>query len=252
MIIGEYNTSRPGIKLKEYGRNVQKLVDHIRNTPDKDKRTELAYTLIELIKQLTPTLKDQPENPQRLWDDLYIIADFNLDVNNPYPVPEPEVIFKKPMRVAYPQSEVRYKHYGKNLERLVKEALKLTDPQEREDAIIYLGKLMKTFYGNWNKETLDDSVIIKDLKILSGGALSMDIEKVREDNLFEKLYRERKKPNTRDGQERQGNSQSGSNGNSGNNNNSNNNKNNSNNRNQGNRPYNKNRHNNNQHRRRDS
>ena len=199
MIIGEYNTSRPGIKLKEYGRNVQKLVDYIRTLPDKEKRTELAYTLIELIKQLTPSLKDQPENPQRLWDDLYIIADFNLDVNNPFPVPEPEVLFKKPMRVAYPQSEVRYKHYGKNIERLVKEAMKLEDQQEREEAIIYLGKLMKTFYGNWNKETLDDSVIIKDIQLLSQGKLSMNIEKVREDNLFEKLYRERKKPRPQGG-----------------------------------------------------
>jgi hypothetical protein len=199
MIIGEYNTSRPGIKLKEYGRNVQKLVDYIRTIPEKEKRTELAFTLIELIKQLTPSLKDQPENPQRLWDDLYIIADFNLDVNNPYPVPEPEVLFKKPMRVAYPQSEVRYKHYGKNIERLVKEAMKLEDQQEREDAIIYLGKLMKTFYGSWNKETLDDSVIIKDIQLLSQGKLSMNIEKVREDNLFEKLYRERKKPRPQSG-----------------------------------------------------
>ena len=193
-MIGEYNTARPGIKLKEYGRNVQKLVDYIRTIPDKEKRTELAYTLIELIKQLTPSLKDQPENPQRLWDDLYIIADFNLDVNNPFPVPEPEVLFKKPMRVAYPQSEVRFKHYGKNIERLVKEAMKLENQQEREEAIIYLGKLMKTFYGNWNKETLDDSVILKDIQLLSQGKLTMNIDKVREDNLFEKLYRERKKP----------------------------------------------------------
>ena len=241
MEIGEYNTARPGIKLKEYGRNVQKLVDHIRNQPDKEKRTEMAYTLIELIKQLTPSLKDQPENPQRLWDDLYIIADFDLDVNNPYPVPLPEVVFKKPMRVVYPQSHVQYKHYGKNLERLVKEAMKLTDPQEREDAIIYLGKLMKTFYSNWNKETLDDSVIIKDLKILSGGALSMDLDKAREENLFEKLYRERKNPHPGNSNKEGGQS---------NNRNSNNNRNNSNNKNQ--RHFNKNRNNNNQHRRRDS
>ncbi len=199
MIIGEYNTVRPGIKLKEYGRNVQKLVDFIRTIPDKEKRTQMAFTLIDLIRQLTPSLKDQPDNPQRIWDDLYIIADFNLDVNNPYPVPIPEVLFKKPMRVAYPQSEVRYKHYGKNLERLVKEAMKLENLQEREDAIIYLGKLMKTFYGNWNKETLDDSVIIKDLKLLSGGKLDMNLDKVREDNLFEKLYRERKKPRPQGG-----------------------------------------------------
>lgn len=192
-MIAEYNTQRPMIILKEYGRNVQKLVEYIRSVPDKDKRTELAATLIDLIKQLTPSLKDQPENPQRLWDDLYIIADFVLDINNPYPVPEREILFKKPMKVAYPQSKVRYKHYGKNIEKLVKEALKKEDPQEKEEAIIYLGKLMKTFYSNWNKETLDDSVILNDIKIMSDGKLTLDIEKVREDNLFEKLYKEKKR-----------------------------------------------------------
>ena len=193
MIIGEYNSQRPDIILKEYGRNVQKLVEYLRTVEDKDKRTELAYTLIELIKQLTPSIKDQPDNPQRLWDDLYIIADFNLDVNSPYPMPAPELIFKKPMKMMYPKNDVRFRHYGKNIEKLVKEALKKDDPQEREESIIYLGKLMKTFYGNWNKETLDDSVILRDIQAMSGGALNMTIEKVREDNLFEKLYKERKK-----------------------------------------------------------
>ena len=195
----DYNTQRPHIILKEYGRNVQKLVEYIRTIPSKEKRTEMAYTLIELIKQLTPTIKDQPENPQRVWDDLYIIADFNLDINSPYPVPERDILFKKPEKVDYPQSQVRFKHYGKNIEKLVKEALKKEDPQEREDAIIYLGKLMKTFYGNWNKETIDDSVILKDIQAMSGGALNMTIEKVREDNLFEKLYKERKKAKPQQG-----------------------------------------------------
>jgi hypothetical protein len=197
----DYNTQRPQIILKEYGRNVQKLVEYIRTIPSKEKRTEMAYTLIELIKQLTPLIKDQPENPQRVWDDLYIIADFNLDVNSPFPVPERDILFKKPEKVDYPQSQVRFKHYGKNIEKLVKEALKKEDPQEREDAIIYLGKLMKTFYGNWNKETLDDSVILKDIQEMSGGALKMTIEKVREDNLFEKLYKERKKGGPQQGGE---------------------------------------------------
>ncbi|HEY9007970.1 DUF4290 domain-containing protein [Ohtaekwangia sp.] len=192
-MIGEYNTQRPGIILKEYGRNVQKLVEYIRTVQDKEKRTELSYTLIELIKQLTPSIKEQGDDPQRMWDDLYIIADFNLDVNNPYPVPERETLFKKPMKVEYPQSNIRFKHYGKNIEKLVKEALKKEDPQERQDAIIYLGKLMKTFYANWNKEPLDDSVILRDIQQMSGGALNMTIDKVREDNLFEKLYKERKK-----------------------------------------------------------
>lgn len=192
-MIGEYNTQRPGIILKEYGRNVQKLVEYIRTVQDKEKRTELSYTLIELIKQLTPSIKEQGDDPQRMWDDLYIIADFNLDVNNPFPVPEREILFKKPMKVEYPQSNIRFKHYGKNIEKLVKEALKKEDPQERQDAIIYLGKLMKTFYANWNKEPLDDSVILRDIQQMSGGALNMTIDRVREDNLFEKLYKERKK-----------------------------------------------------------
>jgi hypothetical protein len=192
-MIGEYNTDRPQIILKEYGRNVQKLVEYIRGIPSKEKRTELAYTLIELIRQLTPIVVEQPENPQRVWDDLYIIANFNLDINCPFPEPSREILFKKPERVEYPKGQVRFKHYGKNIEKLVKEALKIDDPQERQDAIIYLGKLMKTFYGNWNKETLDDSVILKDIQDMSGGALNMTIEKVREDNLFEKLYKERKK-----------------------------------------------------------
>ena len=199
MIIGEYNSERPDIILKEYGRNVQKLVEYLRSIESKEKRTEMAYTLIELIKQLTPSIKEQGDDPQRLWDDLYIIADFNLDVNNPFPVPEREILFKKPMRMNYPQSDVRFKHYGKNIEKLVKEALKKEDPQERQDAIIYLGKLMKTFYGNWNKETLDDSVILKDIQAMSGGALNMTIDKVREDNLFEKLYKERKKQRPQQG-----------------------------------------------------
>lgn len=222
--IGEYNTSREGIILKEYGRNVQKLVNYIRTIPDKDKRTQMATTLIELIKQLAPVAKEAQENPQRMWDDLYIMADFNLDVNNPFSTPDRTILFKKPRKMEYPQNDVRYRHYGKNIERLVLEATKKEDPQEREEAAIYIGKLMKTFYSAWNKETLDDSVIVKDIQILSKGKLTLSLDKVREENLFEKLYREQRNKNQRP----QGND----------------------NRNQprGNRPFKKNRH---QHRRRD-
>ena len=193
-MIGEYNTQRSNIILKEYGRNVQKLVEYIRAVPDKEKRTALATTLIDLIKQLNPAVKDQPENPQRMWDDLFVIANFDLDVEAPYPMPPEDTLTKKPMKMHYPQNDVRFKHYGKNIESLVKEALKKDSPEDKEEAIIYLGKLMKTFYSAWNKEALDDSVILKDIKSMSDGKLSMNIDKVREDNLFEKLYRDKAKP----------------------------------------------------------
>jgi hypothetical protein len=195
----EYNTQRGHITLKEYGRNVQKLVDYIREQPDKEKRTDMAYTLIELIKQLAPIAKEAPENPQRNWDDLYIIADFNLDLNSPYPIPDREVVFKKPIRMTYPQTDVKYKHYGKNVERLIKLASQNENAEERDESVIYLGKLMKTFYSNWNKESLDDTVIVKDIRIMSQGALNVSIDKVKEDNLFEKLYREKKKPHGQGG-----------------------------------------------------
>lgn len=196
-MIGEYNTAREHIILKEYGRNVQKLVNYIRTVPDKEKRTQLAITLIELIKQLAPVAKEAQENPQRMWDDLYIMADFNLDVDNPFTTPDRTILFKKPRKMEYPQNDVRFRHYGKNIEKLVKEAVKKEDPKELEEAAIYLGKLMKTFYSAWNKETLDDSVIVKDLQILSQGKLKLSLDKVREDNLFEKLYREQRKTNQR-------------------------------------------------------
>ncbi|MEX2335835.1 MAG: DUF4290 domain-containing protein [Fulvivirga sp.] len=193
----EYNTSQPPLILREYGRNVQKLVEYLRTIEDKEKRTESAETLIELMKQVTPTIRETPETSQKLWDDLYILSDFNLEIDGPYPIPEPEVLNKKPKRLDYSSHNIRYKHYGKNIELLIKEAIKKEDPQEREEAIIYIGKLMKSFYSSWNKEIIDDAVILENIKSISGGELNINLEKVREDNLFEKLYTTKRKPTTR-------------------------------------------------------
>ena len=209
MKIDEYNSQRSPILLKEYGRNVQRMIEYIKTVPDKDKRTRMAASLIDLIKQLNPAIKEQPDDPQRMWDDLFIMADFEFDVNAPYPVPPRDVLQKKPNRMPYPQSNVRFRHYGRNIEILVKEAMKKEDPQEREELVIYLGKLMKTFYSSWNKEILDDSVILKDIVAMSDGKLSIDLGKVREDNLFEKLYRESKRPFQHPHQHQQGGSGGG-------------------------------------------
>lgn len=184
----EYNTNQPPLILREYGRNVQKLVEYLKTIQDKDKRNESAETLIELMKQVTPTVKETPETSQKLWDDLYIMSNFDIDIDAPYPIPAPEVLNKKPKRLDYSKHDVKYKHYGKNIELLIKEAIKKEDSQEREEAIIYIGKLMKSFYSSWNKEVIDDSVILENIKTISGGELSIDLDKVKEDNLFEKLY----------------------------------------------------------------
>jgi hypothetical protein len=173
---------------------------------------------------------EQEQRPEDFWENTKLeMADFNLDVDNPFTTPDRTILFKKPRKMEYPQNNVRFRHYGKNIERLVKEAVKKEDPKEREEAAIYIGKLMKTFFGAWNKENLDDSVIVKDIGILSQGKLTLSLDKVREENLFEKLYREPRKSNSNNNRQQGG--ERGENRNQ-----------------RSNRPFKKNRH---QHRRRD-
>ena len=199
-----YNTSQEPIILKEYGRNVQKLVEYLKTIEDTEKRTEQANALIELMKQITPSIKETLETNQKLWDDLYIMAGFDIKLEGPYPVPEEEVLNKKPRSLGYNSNWIKYKHYGRNIELLILEAIKKEDPKEREEAIIYIGKLMKSFYGSWNKEIIDDEVILENMQRMSGGKLDIDLSKVREDNLFERLYKAKTRKSSEERENRGG------------------------------------------------
>jgi hypothetical protein len=183
------NNEKPKNKviLKEYGKNIQKLVDYVKTVPDKEKRTEYAYALVELMKQLNPLLKT--ESDQKLWDDMYIMSDFSLEVDAPFPMPEKELLGKKPLPIGYPKGEVRYKHYGRNIEKLIAKAIEIEDDKEQETALIYIGQLMRSFHSTWNRENFDDAIIIDDIKSLSKGKLHIDLEKVKENGLFETSMR---------------------------------------------------------------
>ncbi|MEQ9298258.1 MAG: DUF4290 domain-containing protein [Cyclobacteriaceae bacterium] len=180
----EYNTQRENLKLREYGRNVHRLVQYMKTVEDKDKRNVHAETMIELMKFVNPAMKESPEYAQKLWDDLFIMADYDLDIDSPFPKPEAN-LDKPPKRVAYPKMDVRFKHYGKNIELLVQIAKEKTDPEEKKWSTIYIGKLMKAFYAAGNRENIDDSIIIKNIRELSNNELDLDVEEVREGNLFE-------------------------------------------------------------------
>ncbi|MDO6438384.1 DUF4290 domain-containing protein [Cyclobacterium sp. 1_MG-2023] len=183
------NNEKPKNKviLKEYGKNIQKLVDYVKTVPDQEKRTEYAYALVELMKQLNPLLKT--ESDQKLWDDMYIMSDFSLEVDSPFPMPEKELLGKKPLPIGYPKGEVRYKHYGRNIEKLIAKAIEIEDDKEQETALIYIGQLMRSFHSTWNRENFDDAIIIDDIKSLSKGKLHIDLEKVKENGLFETSMR---------------------------------------------------------------
>lgn len=194
----DYNTQQNHLVLKEYGRNVQKLVDHIITIEDKDKRTKYAYTLVELMRQIHPGMRDAQDYSNKLWDDLYIMSGFNLDVDSPYPLPEKTLLGKKPKKVNYNMHNLAYKHYGRNIELLIEKAIQMDNEDERFVAIVYIGKLMKTFYATWNKENVDDAVILGHLREMSGNKLSLPLERIKAEALFDpSSSRERERsPNT--------------------------------------------------------
>jgi hypothetical protein len=181
----EFKNPQNHLILKEYGRNVQKLVDHITAMEDRDKRNRYASTLVELMRQIHPGMRDGQDYSNKLWDDLYIMSRFNLDVDSPYPLPEKTLLGKKPKPVAYNTHNLKYKHYGKNIELLIEKAIQLESEEDRLAAIAYIGKLMKTFYGTWNKENVDDNVILDHLREMSGNQLDISIERVKAESLFD-------------------------------------------------------------------
>lgn len=190
----EYNTSKSPLILKEYGRNVQMLVDYIKTLDDKEKRNKYSATLIELMNQITPSHKALNETNQKLWDDLFIMANFDLDVDSPFPIPDKEILHRKPQRLSYSSNDIRFKHFGKNMELLVAKAMEIDNKEDKETAVIYIGKLMKSFNITWNKDVLEDEVILRNIRILSNNELDIDIEKVKDQNLFESLYKEKSRP----------------------------------------------------------
>ncbi|WP_109832324.1 DUF4290 domain-containing protein [Reichenbachiella versicolor] len=186
----DYNTVRDNLTLREYGRNIQKLVQYLKTIEDPTERNKKAEVMTELMRQINPSIKDTPEIAQKLWDDMHIIADFELEVEGSFPKPDKEVIFKKPERVPYSNNEIVFKHFGRNIELLVDKAITLEDPEEQEAAIIHIGKLMKTFFSSYNKDVMEDDVVYANIRKLSKNRLDIDMAKVKEGNLFEPQKKE--------------------------------------------------------------
>ncbi len=196
----EYNTQREQLTLREYGRNVQNLVKFIRGVESKEKRNRYAALLVDLMKMINPELnKDATEYNQKVWDDLFIISKFDMDVESPYPIPEATILDRKPDRMGYQSNEIKYRHYGRSVEILIENASKLEDPKEKEGAVITIGRLMKTFYQTWNKDNIEDEQILKTIRQLSNNQLDIDIEKVKEFNLFDSERKERSHDSNRGG-----------------------------------------------------
>ncbi|WP_425390585.1 DUF4290 domain-containing protein [Ekhidna sp.] len=181
----EYNTQRVQLKLREYGRNVQNLVAHLKTIDDKEERNKKAATLVELMKLINPDLGKDNESDQKVWDDLHIISNFELDIEGPFPKPDASVLDRKPERLQYYSNEIKYRHYGRGVEILIDQAVAMDDPKEKEGAVVAIGRLMKSFFQTWNKESIEDEQILKNIKRLSNDQLDINIETVKELGLFD-------------------------------------------------------------------
>ena len=167
----DYNSTREKLILAEYGRNVQNMVAYICTLPTREERNRHAQVVIDLMGFLNPHLRDVADFKHKLWDHLYIISGFKIDVDSPYPKPNEENIHTKPEPLKYPQNRIRYKHYGKTVEYMIEKARQIEESERKQNMVQAIANFMKISYVTWNKDTVADETIISDLKDMSNGEL---------------------------------------------------------------------------------
>lgn len=169
----DYNTSRNKLVIPEYGRNVQKMVEYALTIEDREKRNELANQIVRIMTQMHIKAGYYGDYTHKIWDHLFIISDFNLDVDSPYPMPDREKVKVKPQVIEYSDGRIRYRIYGRNLEKIVQEAIGFEDGEEKDALIRLIANNLKKAYLMWNNASVDDTQIIKDLERMSGGKLAL-------------------------------------------------------------------------------
>jgi hypothetical protein len=169
----DYNTSRNKLILPEYGRNIQKMVEHIMTISDREDRNRLAQAVIIIMGNMNPHLRDINDFKHKLWDHLAIMSNFQLDIDYPYDIPQPEEFAEKPRRVSYNNSDIRYRHYGRIVESLIQEAVKLPESEDKDTLTKLIANHMKKSYLAWNRDSVTDEIIFNDLFELSGKRLTV-------------------------------------------------------------------------------
>lgn len=186
-----YNTEQPKLIISEYGRNIQKMIDYAVSLESRNERNKAAQAIIQIMGQLNPHLRDVTDFKHKLWDHLFIISDFKLDVDSPYPIPSRETFDTKPDRLSYPNEPIKYRHYGKLIDGMINKAREMEEGEMRNALVETLANLMKRSYLNWNRDSVNDEVIIKHLTELSKGELKLS-ESFRLNSTTDLLHRSNK------------------------------------------------------------
>ena len=169
----EYNAERPHLIIPEYGRHLQKLIEQAVALEDREERNKAAKYIITVMGSLNPHLRDVPDFQHKLWDQIFIMSDFKLDVDSPYPIPSREILALKPGKLSYPQNFPKYRFYGNNIKYMIDVANSWEDGEMKNALIIVIANHMKKSFLSWNKDTVKDDVIFQHLLELSNGKINL-------------------------------------------------------------------------------
>ncbi len=167
----EYNTVRKKLTLPEYGRHIHKMVEHAKTIETKEEKQKCVNSIIKYMGQMNPHLRDISDYKHKLWDQLFIMANFELDIDSPYDKPSKEQLFEKPERLKYPKNKIKYSYYGQQIQTMIETAVDMKDETEKEIITGMIANHMKKCYLTWSKSSVDDKTILKHLNELSEGKL---------------------------------------------------------------------------------
>ncbi len=188
----EYNTTRNKLVISEYGRNIQKMIEYAITIEDREKRNKSANFIITIMAQMNPRIRESGDYKHKLWDHMFIISDFKLDVDSPYPKLTKNILYSKPENISYQDNNIRFRHYGKNIEKIINKAIEYEDGPEKEALIKTIANHLKKSYLNWNRDSVNDELILDHLASLSKDNLKLNKE-VRLNNTSDILERNRRK-----------------------------------------------------------
>ena len=195
----KYNTQEKNLPMPEYGRAVQKMVDHAITIEDRAERQRCANTIIAVMGNMYPQLRDMPDFKHKLWDHLAVIADFKLDIDYPYEVSSADTLHPTPQRIEYPKGDIRYRHYGRCVQEMIQKACEMPEGEERMQLLRLIAAQMKKEYILWNKENVEDRKIIEDIHEYSDGQIRLS-----EDQLNLGIYRAPSQQNQKNQKNRNG------------------------------------------------
>ena len=157
--------------IPEYGRNIQEMILYTCTVEDRQKRNKAAKFIVSIMAQMHPLVKDTIDYKRKLWDHMYLISNYALDVDSPFPPPPPLTLSTKPEKISYHDKEIEFKHYGKNIAVIIEKATEFPEGTEKDALVKAIAIHLKKSYLNWNRESVDDDLIEEHLKILSKGRL---------------------------------------------------------------------------------